>query len=748
MKRALGFVLTALLAVACQDNAVVAPGGADFTISDGASVAPGNPDFFFLPPMVPDPSEHENFDAAEFNATLSPVVQICEGTGSSGPNGTECAGTEIAEFTMTSGPGSMVRVSAVEQHYIVNWHTDQFVLDPALTYRIRVLVGDAVLGFADVELGATRGELKNVNTEQNIPLLDGRTLPIKFRVETGSGCFGLVVLCAEEVVDLSQGGEIVLANGDRVDIPSQNSGQVITVTLEICDGIDVDLPTFGTCLHVTTDEPLAQALSPRATVSICSAPPLGLSEGQDALLRMHREDNEGNITVLPYVPGFCAAPESEIGSASASLLGRLARAGWRAMRDAVASIVKPQLLFAGSAAVAIDVGGGGETDFFSDFQFALPAQMDPIPGTDGQSAPPNTAVENPPGVIVTDANGEPVENATVHFEVTLGGGTLTPVEVMSNADGVAQLTAWVLGAEGAQQARAFGKGIAGPGQEPFMPNPALPIEVQTAVPIATGQVFFNATVVEENLVLYGVESGTDGLSTINPSTGAVAFIDRLDPDVTIFTTPVAMSVRASDNTLFVWNNSNGNTNETQVTTGVLLTVDPCTGDGTPVNSTTPPQGVLSALAFSPAGTLYGLSGNELYQINPATGVKTLVGTSSLTTFIAVGADFRSDGALFALELSLGTERLVTINASTGAATVVATLNSGGSAVDVGIVGSIVFTPSGTLTGTAVASPLATPVGGDIIFDINPSTGAVSNVRNGSGGAQGLGYAPACSPSEP
>ncbi|MBI4542543.1 MAG: hypothetical protein HY705_05895, partial [Gemmatimonadetes bacterium] len=74
---------------------------------------------------------------------------------------------------------------AEEEYYIVNWHTDQFALDPAVTYRIRALVGDVELGFADVDVVSGGKELKDVSTGEFIPLLDGRTLPIKFRIEQG-----------------------------------------------------------------------------------------------------------------------------------------------------------------------------------------------------------------------------------------------------------------------------------------------------------------------------------------------------------------------------------------------------------------------------------------------------------------------------------------------------------------------------------------------------------------------------------
>ena len=77
-------------------------------------------------------------------------------------------------------------------------------------------------------------------------------------------------------------------------------------------------------------------------------------------------------------------------------------------------------------------------DFERFFQFALPAQMAPVQGTDGQTAWPGTAVTNPPAVHVTDRDGNPVAGATVTFEVTAGGGQIgsTLATAVSDAETV------------------------------------------------------------------------------------------------------------------------------------------------------------------------------------------------------------------------------------------------------------------------------------------------------------------------
>lgn len=143
-----------------------------FIISDGANG--GNAHFFFLPPLVPAPSP-----AGTFDATQQPVVAICALVN-------DACGAVVATFTMTTGPGSeTVRVVPADEHYIVNWHTDRFDLTVGATYRIRVLIGNLVLGFADVVPTGT-GKAKNAVTGDEIALKDGSTLPIKFRIEDGA----------------------------------------------------------------------------------------------------------------------------------------------------------------------------------------------------------------------------------------------------------------------------------------------------------------------------------------------------------------------------------------------------------------------------------------------------------------------------------------------------------------------------------------------------------------------------------
>lgn len=155
-------------------------------VSDGAHGEGGNGDFFFLPPLVPDPSGHPDFSPGEFNADLDPVVEICA------VDEEDCADPQPDGFPIVftgDGSGSEgVRVDEDDEHFIVNWHTQHFRLDEGAVYRIRVLVDEDELGYADVRVvNGGRGPRNDAN-DGYFPLKYGRTLPIKFRVENAPTC--------------------------------------------------------------------------------------------------------------------------------------------------------------------------------------------------------------------------------------------------------------------------------------------------------------------------------------------------------------------------------------------------------------------------------------------------------------------------------------------------------------------------------------------------------------------------------
>ena len=114
-----------------------------------------------------------------FDPLAEPVVTICALAG------TGCAET-VATYTRSIGPGAeVITLDPATESFQVNWHTDQFGLSDALNYRIAVSVGEVLLGVADVAVDPNASQFKNLNTSEYIGLVNGRTLPIKFRVEHG-----------------------------------------------------------------------------------------------------------------------------------------------------------------------------------------------------------------------------------------------------------------------------------------------------------------------------------------------------------------------------------------------------------------------------------------------------------------------------------------------------------------------------------------------------------------------------------
>jgi hypothetical protein len=146
----------------------------EFTIQDGRHSG-GNPRFFFLPPLVSNPHASGVFDPS-----LTPTVRICEVQLGA------CTGAPIAAFDKNSGTnGQVIVVDPVAENYSVNWSTRGANLDPSKTYRIMVEAGGLVLGFADVDVVSGSKELKNIDDNEFIGLIDGHILVIKFRAETG-----------------------------------------------------------------------------------------------------------------------------------------------------------------------------------------------------------------------------------------------------------------------------------------------------------------------------------------------------------------------------------------------------------------------------------------------------------------------------------------------------------------------------------------------------------------------------------
>jgi hypothetical protein len=168
-------------------------------------------------------------------------------------------------------------------------------------------------------------------------------------------------------------------------------------------------------------------------------------------------------------------------------------------------------------------------------------------------------------------------------------------------------------------------------------------------------------------VLYGIEFSTGtGFFNVNQSTGALNLIGSTGNDNTGDLT--------SNQSAIVW--------APDLVNADLLTIDPATGA---VSGTTPlvsgaGAGVpIVSLAWDPVTqSLYGntavgfgnTTADDLYLIDPATGLSTLVGTIGFNAVYALGFD--QSGTLYGISNS--SQELITINTATGAGSLIAPVN--------------------------------------------------------------------------
>jgi hypothetical protein len=374
MKR-LGFAFVVAAVVGCQSDRVLP---APSALIKDALHNDGNAFFFWTSPVV----NQQPPSAQIFSADLSPVITITD----------LCNGSEVRSFS-----GSQISVSNARYH--ANWRTSDDNLSSTCNYRITVTVGTKPpLGFADVDVVDNGRELKNVNTGEIIPLLDGRTLPINFFVGVGSQCGDEDSDCGEGTVRPDRNTVIVTTNGQAgLFVPAGAVPSDVIITIESSD----DRPCFdglpprafpgdegqvgNSCYDYRTDPPLSRITEDGkffkpVTVGICAE--VGdLDHATRDLLQIFQFDDEGegftvralNNVAAPFLrcdPGF----NPNFGARHSGVLDLAAR-GLRSLVQPVAALFTPRPLYAGSNRVLLDIGTGGSTDGFSRFTWALPSDV-------------------------------------------------------------------------------------------------------------------------------------------------------------------------------------------------------------------------------------------------------------------------------------------------------------------------------------------------------------------------------------
>src|SRR5438309_1060940 len=485
----LSMCAAAILAAACQDRQSP-PGAPSYLIQDAAHNG-GNPHFYWLPPMTRQPSFTGTFDG-----TLAPVVEISELGGVTG-----CSNRVVATFTTTTGPGSeTVRVDLVNQVYIVNWRTKAFNLNTACTYRIRFLVAGLELGIADVDVVDNGAQLKRVDTDEFVPLLDDGTLAIKARVELGAVTFAVTGDatacrpgrdCAEAVVTPVAGQDVTVlttAQTAGLFIPAAALREQIVVLIESrtdrpCIPRDrMALPQFDDCYRyevtpTTSIERLSvrqaatgevntsyvfgdgndATLADNVTVGMCVE--VGnLTPAQAARLDVFRfEPVEGTVNTLRDASASFLPCESALGTTGSAGVSRALRRGWHLVVNQLHYLLGTRTAYASTS--VIHLGLGGSTCCTSYFTWGIPGVMSPNGPTTFSASPGSTVV---PSVVVKDSGGTPIAGAMVTFAVATGNGTIVGTNPMTTgADGVAQVSWQLPSTAGPYSLTASAPGAAG-----------------------------------------------------------------------------------------------------------------------------------------------------------------------------------------------------------------------------------------------------------------------------------------------
>ncbi|MHC4941234.1 MAG: NHL repeat-containing protein [Planctomycetota bacterium] len=249
---------------------------------------------------------------------------------------------------------------------------------------------------------------------------------------------------------------------------------------------------------------------------------------------------------------------------------------------------------------------------------------------------------------------------------------------------------------------------------------------------------------EVEAVVYGVDAHNETLFTLDLETGDRTYApNKLGANVS---TPTGMAIRPSDGAIYIWNNYGGGGTDNSAGRG-LYTVDPETGIATLVATSSI---AMEGLAFDPGGVLYGRipqlpnSGQgqgpgPLAYVDLVTAELTPVSQANppvqLPRFTAL--DYRAaDGDLYAITLNYV---LLRIDPELGAL-----INARPLVIEVPGLGFVPATADPELPGYVPGSPRALffdAAGGlhagtlnnteppGVLFDINPTTGVISNVSS-------------------
>jgi hypothetical protein len=529
MKRIVLISLVAVVFVACQDGTLPTDTGVEtgnFLIVDGSTY--GNEDVFFLPPLVPDPSGHDDFGDREANPDLEGGIfaSICELVG-------EDCGDIVDDLPM----------EFQADFYRVNWRTRGLGLGNGTPHRITIVLGsgEAALELAIRDVTPVRNAKGSCKAGDPCEFKNGSTLPIKVRIETFAGCIAADPEFDPDTDDcltatLPPGGSTQLKEVAKATV---DGGGTLTMTscddlytrgegLEDADIGRVDIPTFGECVEIT-----ALDVGLTGTATLCqafdeAAASLPLGAVQAARMTVHRfGDLDPAAVALPHSQEAIACDPVEPAPAQALELNRLdrfvrfARNTLRAVSDRVAAWVAPAPLWAKMAFRCHSGGCSGPGPFRSSFQAALPSWMDYNPDVgepaDGQFGDQLVDTELTARVKVYDSGefvdpeDDPVPAAVsgVRLTVTLTNTTgSSSSEIITGTDGIAEFEFTVVLGENTVEFSGIGVGTEDGNGDPvdnvFAPNFDA-TGTESEVTLGIGTLEFTATGVLPDLIVSSLD---------------------------------------------------------------------------------------------------------------------------------------------------------------------------------------------------------------------------------------------------
>jgi hypothetical protein len=296
------------------------------------------------------------------------------------------------------------------------------------------------------------------------------------------------------------GGDCIVPDstaGITLPTGALNQATLFTITRKPGGCLATDNPQSAECYEFTATPDVPFNFP--ATLGECIDPGF-VKAGQEGEIRLGAQDVDpgtGMIRVVTLPPvsgselGFLSCPPLVASVESPSGMFQYAQHGWQQLKGGLTALLAPTPLQADATALALSSGVGGKKGSLSDVAAILPSQMTKFAG-DGQTAGVGTDVPVDPAVLVTNATGATVLGARVIFQVTAGGGSVTPDTVYSDINGIAVVDSWTLGNPGLNVLEASGKGIADPADPGESWNGGPFADDLVVVDHATGRLQFTA----------------------------------------------------------------------------------------------------------------------------------------------------------------------------------------------------------------------------------------------------------------